>query len=214
MRDQLAARCPVIFGEYVADAGNDPDFDHIVPAVGASSAGDLTFFNLYELEAMVLPLGKLNATRKRCQRDLVEGGCIPSRVDYGTAVAGIADAGRATLPVRLAVNRPDEPNYSPVNLADPDEYRTAPEKPAAMKGTVTVSGLTPGRKYRLMRFSSPAKVPTKGAAAAWLASSYDSHVDFVAPAGGDSGSKWVYADPRPFQSTATIFYRCVEKPQQ
>jgi hypothetical protein len=207
----------VILGQYVADAGNDPEYDHIVPAVGTTLSGrfmlgDLTHFNLYSLEPMVRPWSQQNATRQGCKRELEEGGCLPNRVGYATAVTGIADANHATLPVRLFVARVDEPNYSPVNRSDPDEYRTAPEKPVVMRATVAVYRLTPGRKYRLMRFSSPAKVPTKGFAAAWLASSYDSYVDFVAPNSTTTNwglVRWVHTDRRPFLSNATMFYRCV-----
>ena len=205
----------------MADAGDDEQYDHIVPGVGTtlsgrSMLGDLTHFNLYTLEPMVRPWAQQNTTRQGCNRDLEEGGCLPNRVGYATAVTGIADANRATRPLRLAVARVDEPNYSSVDDSDPEEYRSAPEKPVAMRATVAVSRLTPGRKYRLMRFSSAAKVPTKGSAAAWMASSYDSYADFVAPKNTASTSglvSWVYNDPRTFLSSATIFYRCVEKPQ-
>lgn len=211
MKAYLAAGSPVILGEYLTDGTNDPDYDHIVPAVGFSSTGYLTYYNLYQPTAMVLPFARLNATRRSCKRSLTQGGCIPSKVDYGAAVTGIIDADHVTLPVRLAVNRPDEPNYSKVDPTDPDEYRTSPEKPALMHGTVTVTGLTPGNKYRLMRFNATLHVPTKGTAASFLASSYESFVDFTAPSKRNGVSKWVYVDPRPFLSSGTVFYRCVPK---
>ncbi len=211
MKGYLADGYPVIFGEYVTDGNNDPNYDHIEPAVGFSSTGYLTYFNLYQLTPMVMSFAQLNATRRTCQRSLIQGGCIPTEMDYGTAVTGIIDANHVTLPVRLDVNRPDEPNYSPVDPSDPDEYRTSPQKPVLMNGTVTVTGLTPGRKYRLMRINATSRVPTKGTAATFLASSYESFVDFTAPAKSNGVSKWVYVDPRPFLSSGTVFYRCVAK---
>jgi hypothetical protein len=212
MRDRLRAGVPVIFGEFLSDAGGDPDYDHIVPAVGASSAAAtssnyLTFFNLYDAAPLVLKFSRLNATRRGCARSLQSGGCIPSNVDYGVAVTGVADANKVTLPVRLDVDRRDEPNTSPVNKRDPDEYRTAPQPAAQLRGSVTVSGLTPKASYRLMRYASAAAVPTKGSAAAFLASAYTASVDFVA-----AGAEWRYADPVPFLSSSTTFYRCVRRP--
>ena len=108
MKGYLAAGSPVIFGAYLTDGVNDPDYDHIEPAVGFSSTGYLTYFNLYYLTPMVLSFAQLNATRKSCARSLVQGGCIPNKVDYGAAVTGVIDANHVTLPVRLDVNRPDD----------------------------------------------------------------------------------------------------------
>ena len=77
----------------------------------------------------------------------------------------------------------------------------------ALHGTVTVSGLTKGRKYRLMRFASAAKLPKAGASAAqYLAAAYVAHVDFTT-----AGATWTYTDPLTILSSSTVFYRCVPR---
>lgn len=40
------------------------------------------------------------------------GGCMPIYMNYAVAVTGILDASATSRPVRLAVNRSDEPNIS------------------------------------------------------------------------------------------------------
>jgi hypothetical protein len=209
MKGNLLAGVPVIMGEYVADAADDPDYDHIVPVVGSTAAAalaanSLTFYNLYALTPIVAAFSKLGATRAGCARDLMAGGCVPARYDYGTAVTGILDAGRATLPVRLSVDSPSEPNYSPVDPKDPDEDRTSPAQPKVMAAKAQASKLTKGKAYRLLRYDDAASVPTSGTAAAFLASKYSKFADFVA-----TGPTWEYADS--FMSNGTIFYRCVPR---
>ena len=202
----------VIMGVYVTDGNDDPNYDHIVPAVGLSPASSpggaaLTYFDLYNLAPQVRPLSSLGASRASCRRSLDAGGCLPAGVDYGTAVTGVLDGTKQMPRVRLAVDRVDEPNWSPVDPSDPDEYRSAPEKPVALHGTVTVSGLTKGVSYRLMRFASAAKVPKAGATAAqYLAAAYVARVDFTA-----AGPTWTYTDPQTILSSSTVFYRCVPR---
>lgn len=101
------------------------------------------------------------------------------------------------LPSRLSLRHiaPQEPNILRARRA------------AAFTGKVTVSGLTPGRQYRLLRFNSIAAVPTSGGAAAFLASPADSAVNFVA-----TGQTWTYTDPVKIASDGVAYYRCVEVP--
>lgn len=208
MKANLLQSHPVIVGEYITDGNNDPDYDHIVPIVGVTSptSTDPSFnvYNLYSLSRLSMKLSQYGATRKSCSRDLLAGGCIPMTTDYGTAVTGIMDADHATLPVTLSVDRTTEPNYSPVDPNDPDEYRTAPQKPVMLNGVVKVSQLVPGQTYRLLRYDNVANVPTSGSASAFLTSKYTSYVDFTA-----TGTTWSHSDT--FMSNGTIFYRCVKR---
>lgn len=206
MHSHLAAARLVIFSEYVTDAGYDPDYDHIVLAVGASAAADFTFYNLYSTTPVVLSNVALPATRSACARTLLQGGCAPAGRNYGVTITGVAGGGAGVLlPVRLAVNRADEPNTSPVNRRDPDDGRAAPEAAVTLTGMVTVTGLTAGRAYKLLRYNTAASVPTGGTAAQWIASAAAAKVDFTA-----AGASWTYADT--FLSSATVFYRCVAVP--
>lgn len=94
--------------------------------------------------------------------------------------------------MRLAVDRADEPNLS------------EGAKAVGLRGTVTVSGLTKGRKYRLLRYNSAAAVPTSGDAKAFLASKYSKSTSFTA-----TGSTWTWTDPTPILSSGVAYYRCV-----
>ena len=151
-----------------------------------------------------MKVSTFGTTRAQCTRDLLSGGCAPLGTDYGVAVVGNADANRVCLKVRLDLDRNSEPNYSPVDKNDDDEYRTVAEKPVLMNGRVTVSGLVRGKTYRLMRYNSPAAVPVKGTAADFIRSSYNSYTDFKA-----TGPTYIKNDT--FMSNGTIFYRCVLK---
>jgi hypothetical protein len=129
-------------------------------------------------------------TASSCPVPTAWAGCVPSGAGYGVAVTG--PKGAAALPaVRLAVSTPWEPN---VPLG---------KRPAPLSGSVTVSGLAAGRRYRLLRFNAAAAVPAGGGAAALLAAAADASVDFVA-----AGATWAYDDPKPIMSHGVAFYRC------
>lgn len=69
---------------------------------------------------------------------------------------------------------------------------------------MTVSALTAGLKYALLRYNSAAALPTTGTAATFLASAYSARTNFTAKA-----ATWVYTDPTPIVSSGTVYYRCV-----
>jgi hypothetical protein len=127
-----------------------------------------------------------------CEYPSTWGGCLPKGTNYGVAVLGVKDANGTSLPVRLAVNKRTEPNVPRGRRA------------GWLKGTVTVSGLTPGQRYRLLRFDSTTKVPVSGGAAAFLAAGADGSVDFTADA-----AIWTYKDPVKIKSDGVAYYRCV-----
>merc|ERR1719281_2169895 len=74
--------------------------------------------------------------------------CVPNSVDYGYAITGVVDPAKKSLPVSLSVQFIDEPNFL---------YRNA--KPAKLSGHVTVSGLTAGNGYSLLRWDDYSNVP-------------------------------------------------------
>ena len=186
----LAKKYPAIIAEYVTDAGADPDYDHIIPVIGAGSF--ITFYNLYSTTAMTFPESRFSATRATCKRTLLQGGCAPLNVDYGVAVTGIAGGtGLGSFrPVRLDVPNPIQP-----------------KTPTLMQGTVTVSGLTAGKTYRLLRYINPATVPVTAAAALGTRPVGTTSVDFNA-----TGATYKLVDPVKFLSSSTTFYRCVALP--
>ena len=193
------------------------EYDHIIPAVGytnkaAGTSADysdndtLTTFSLYGRKALrrsfgSFPGGSLDEAAASewdtppCQFDTLAGGCLPPGKNFGVAIIGVIDAAGTSRPVRLAVDRNSEPNVS------------EGEKPVNLKGTVTVSALTPGKKYRLLRYNSAANVPTTGDAKAFLKSKYTKATDFTAKT-----TKWVFKDPTPILSNGSAYYRCVALP--
>ena len=110
----------------------------------------------------------------------------------------MVDVDRVTRPVRLSVSAWNEPNLHPA-------YN---EAPIEMDGTVTVSDLTVGQSYSLLRYSSYEHVPTKGDARAFLESDFDEQHRFTA-----TESSYVYADPKKIPSTGSVYYRCVPNSQ-
>ncbi len=201
LKGHLADGHPTIFTVYLTDGTNDDDYDHIMPAIGIESRhgkkydGDdvLTFHNNFGDE-LRRTFKSLSASRKKCGFDSSEGGCIPKDVDYGTAVTGIVDKRHVTLPTRLVVSSNSEPNVS------------KHEASVAMRGTVTVSQLTAGKSYALLRYGDADDVPRDQSAKDFLDSKYESRVDFVA-----SGEEWTYTDPKTFRSDGVVFYRTVPR---
>lgn len=196
-KSHLVQNHPVIVALYVTDGDNDPDYDHIVPAVGVDysrlssyDASDTLIFNDDFNDRIQRTFGNLVATRSSCAYDTLSGGCIPKKYDYGTAVSGITDKQKVSLPVAMAVDRSDEPNVS------------TGEAPAPIHATITVSGLTAGKKYALLRFDDTDDLPTTGSASDFLKSKYGIRVDFTA-----GGPNWTYADS--FMSDGVAYYRAV-----
>jgi hypothetical protein len=201
IKTELEAGVPVIYGVYLTDGNNDPDYDHIVPAVGITASvaatydpADMLALNDNFDDRVVRSIGSLAATRSSCASDTAHGGCVPRDVDYGVAVSGVTDAQHATLPVTLTVAGDSEPNVS------------TGASPLAMTGTVTVSGLVDGRSYALLRYDDLTAVPTNATAAEFLASSFTHRNDFVA-----TGSTFTFVDPMTFQSSGVAYYRCVPR---
>jgi hypothetical protein len=199
LKTNLAQGVPCIFAAYLTDGANDPDYDHIMPAVGIQyatlSAYDpndlLTFNNLFGAQ-LTRSAASLAGTRASCNQDSDHGGCIPENVDYAVAVTGILDAQHVTFPITALVSRSDEPNVS------------QGASPAPMTATVTVFGLEPGTSYALLRYDDYTTVPTNASAAGFLSSTYTARTDFTA-----SGPQWTFADPQSFMSDGATYYRCV-----
>jgi len=120
---------------------------------------------------------------------------MPTKTNYAVAVTGIKDASATSLPVRLKVNSQKEPSIP------------GGKAPSLLTGTVTVSGLTPGVAYTLLRFDTSASVPTTGNAAAFLAAPWGSSVKFTATA-----ATWTYTDPKKIPSNGVAYYRAVRNP--
>ena len=134
-------------------------------------------------------------TTKSCKISSLQAGCLPSGTDYAVAILGIKDDSNTSLPVTLAVDSSSEPN-TPQG-----------RKATKLNGSVTVSSLTVGGQYSLLRFDSILSVPTSGGAAAFLAVPAASRKNFTA-----TDTTWTYKDPNPITSSGSTFYRCVKLP--
>lgn len=209
IRNQLWAQRPVISTLYVADCkpNCDSEYDHIVPFFGYSSGTNasvwtgtdqLSLYNLFgttpNTRSFTSFLGDAveSGTNSACKMDTLGGGCISVNAGYAVAVTGIKDAQSASLPVRLAVDRNDEPNVS------------QGASPAQLTGSVTVFGLVKGKKYRLLRYDSVTKVPVSGGPSVFANAAADTKLDFIA-----NGTTWTYVDPRKITSNGVAYYRCV-----
>jgi hypothetical protein len=199
MKTYLLQGAPSFFGAYLTDGNDDPDYDHIMPLTGIVTASptaydpnDVLTWNDNFGDQITRPASNISATRASCAYSSTQGGCIPVNVDYGIAVTGIVDPQHVTLPVSLSVAGDSEPNVS------------EGASPAEMTGNVTVSGLTAGQSYTLLRYDDYTQVPTNASAAGFLGSSFTYHVNFTA-----SGPRWTYTDPNTFTSSGSTTYRCV-----
>jgi len=118
--------------------------------------------------------------------------CINEQQNLGFAILGPVEE-ETSIRVHLTLDRFDEPDNNEMNLRNPVD----------IKGTVTVEGpLEKGEKYTILRWNDFKRVPTTGK---YLESEYDASHTFVA-----SSETFTYADPVPFQSTGTTYYRCVK----
>ena len=185
---------PVIITLYVAEEEDD-DYDHIVPAIGFQSsydwttyhAGDkLTFYDNYEKSSYIRTFSTLYDTRAMENNGADNEYCIPQDVDYGCAMTGIRDDNHETFPVRLSVNRWDEPNV------------TLGKSPVTLTAQVRISSLTPGKYYTLLRYDDYRKIPTKN----FLASTYTRATTFKA-----TTATRTFSDQ--FMSNGIVTYRCV-----
>lgn len=111
MRRQIVEnRSPVIFAVYV-NGGSDPDYDHIVTAVGwndrPNNNHEIVFQTHFKKNPVTLPIRQFVSTRAQCQRSLIAGGCLPWHTCYGMAIHGL----RGQPPdVSVRIELPARPN--------------------------------------------------------------------------------------------------------
>jgi hypothetical protein len=192
-KSHLQQMHPVIIDVYV-QGETDPDYDHIIPAIGYTSpdtnayhgTDTLTFNDNYDPTSYTRLFSTLYDTRAMTGNGANYEYCIPMQTDYGAAVTGIQDASGAARPVYVAVDRWDEPNISQGAAA------------VQMNATIQASSLTKGAAYVLLRYNGYQNVPTNN----YLSSAYNAATTFVA-----TNTTQTLHDT--FMSSATVIYRCV-----
>ena len=184
---------PVIITSYIKGL-SDPDYDHIIPAIGFASTDttafnntdDLMYNSCYDSAFFTRTFQSVWDTRIMNGNGVTYDYCIPKNVDYGVAVTGIKDSLKVTKPVSLSIDRWDEPNV------------TLGEQPVMLHAVATLSGLTAGNQYALLRYNGYAHVPS----ANFVPLQADGAFYFTA-----SAPTKTYADS--FMSHTSIFYRCI-----
>ncbi len=161
---QLSLKRPVISTCYIGGPGNDP-VDHIITLSSFTAAttttysdADLFTFNHHLGQttdglpgapaAFALQAKWLFDERSMAGPGKLYGYAIQKEVDYGIAIIGTTNTSVYNRPVRLELDRINEPNL------------VTGEKPVALNAEISIGGLTPKATYVLYRYDDPAKVPT------------------------------------------------------
>jgi hypothetical protein len=193
VKQYLNNKQPVIIAVYVSGA-TDPDYDHIIPAVGfkatnvnSYTATDSLIYNSnFDLVPFTRVFSTLYATRAQAGNSATFPYYIPKDVDYGVAVTGNKDPNHLTKPVHIDLDSTDEPNVS------------LGANPCVLKATITADSLTPGQSYALLRYNNYQTVPSL----TFTPSGASSVVYFTA-----SATTKILADT--FMSNTAVFYRCI-----
>jgi len=193
IKQQLNNYHPVIITVYVQGM-SDPDYDHIIPAIGFSAANintfqntdELLFNNCYDSTFYTRTFQSVWDTRSMNGNGSNYEYCIPKNVDYGCAVTGIKDDQHETKPVHLSIVRWDEPNV------------TLGESPVLLNAVITIDSLNIGQQYALLRYNNYALIPSSG----FSPSGASSAAYFTATAATKT-----FTDN--FMSNTAVFYRCI-----
>ncbi len=193
LKQHLYYNHPVIITVYIQGL-SDPDYDHIIPAIGFSSPDTTTFNNTdsltyntcFDSAYFTRSFASIWDTRSMNGNGATYEYCIPKAVDYGCAISGNMDSLNITLPVNLSIDRWDEPNV------------TLGEQPVMLHAVATISHLTVGTQYALLRYNDYTHVPPGN----FDPLTADEVFYFTA-----STATKTYADS--FMSHTATFYRCI-----
>ena len=193
VKQYLYNKQPVIIAVYVSGM-TDPDYDHIIPAVGFKATNvntytatdSLTYNSNFDTVPFTRVFSTLYATRAMAGNSAPFPYYIPKNVDYGVAVTGNKDPNHLTKPVHIDLDSNDEPNVS------------LGANPCVLKATLTADSLTPGQSYALLRYNNYQTVPSLSFSPAGASSV----VYFTA-----TSTTKILADT--FMSNTAVFYRCV-----
>lgn len=178
---------PVMITTFM-QGGSDPDYDHIMPAVGVKYSqktvydgeDELTFNDNFTAVPHIRTFQSLPDTRYVYN--------IPTRTNYGCAVPGTKDINSETIQTHLHIHSWEEPNVSLGN------------SPVLMNGTLTIGPLEKGKFYSLLRYNRYQDVPDEN----FTESQYSTIQTFEAI---DTSHQF----PVQFMSDGFAAFRCVPK---
>ncbi len=193
VKQYLDKKQPVIIVVYVSGM-TDPDYDHIIPAIGFyaknvntyTATDSLTYNSNFDTVPFTRPFSNIYATRAVANNSAPFPYYVPQNVDYGVAVTGNKDPGKVTRPVHIVLDSNEEPNV------------TLSAKPSMLKATIIADSLTIGASYALLRYNDYRTVPSTG----FSPKNANSTVYFTATATTKS-----VVDS--FMSDTAVFYRCI-----
>jgi len=193
LKRQLFNYHPVIITLYIKGM-SDPDYDHIVPAIGFSAKDISTFNNTDELifndcftySFYTRSFQSIWDTRSMNNNGISNTYCIPKNIAFGCSITGNKDEKNETKPVHLTIDQANEPDVA------------KGESPVLLNATITIDSLTIGKKYALLRYNDYNKVPSSGFNPAEAASA----IYFTA-----SAENQILSDL--FMSNNAVFYRCI-----
>jgi hypothetical protein len=192
-------RAGVVAVVYIKDM-NDRQYDHILPIVGIDTASPPSSFVYQGTDVFLINTGFSTSVVRRTasdytctyrakKNDVDQGGCVPSDTRWGFSILGpkyVATTGPATS---LTVPRASEP--------------APPGSPGAkFSATLKATGLKSGTKYKIVKLTSAAKVPTTGPVTAAQVAGGEAVASFTA-----SSTEWSTAIT--FMSNVPAWYFCV-----
>jgi len=193
LKKQLNNSHPVIITAYIKGM-SDPDYDHILPAIGFTSSDTTTFHDTdqliyndcYDSSSYSRTFQSIWDLRSMIGNGANNKYCIPKNINFGCAVTGIKDDQHVTKPIHLTLDKWNEPNVS------------IGESAIMMKSKINIDSLNIGTKYALLRYNNYTSVPSSG----FNPSNASSVVYFTATA-----SSQVFTDS--FMSNTAVFFRCI-----
>ncbi len=193
VKQHLYNKQPVIITVFIKGM-NDPDYDHIIPAIGFnatnvnsySASDELIYNSNFDSISFTRTFSSIYDTRSMNANGATYDYCIPNNVNYGCAITGVKDVQHVLKPVHLKIDSWDEPNVS------------LGEVPKVLHATITIDSLVSGQQYALMKYISYLNVPSSN----FLPQNADSTIYFTA-----SGTNQTFNTS--FMSDTTVFYRCI-----
>lgn len=194
VKQHLYNKQPVIITVFIKGL-NDPDYDHIIPAIGFNAANvnnyngadQLIYNSNYDSISFTRTFSSVYDTRSMNNNGAVYDYCIPKNVNYGTAITGVKDIQHVLKPVHLKIDSWDEPNIS------------LSETPKLLHAIVKIDSLTNGQSYALMKYVNYQNVPASN----FIPQNADTCIYFTA-----NGSSQTFNTS--FMSDGTVFYRCIQ----